>query len=88
VMLERSDWSQRFDPETWVERWYRAGHMITCDPRGRPMLMQRMDADEETARRLRIEAGDFINRAALLGFLNSHEPARVGTYSVYARRRT
>ena len=87
LVLQSSSSTDHFDPATWVERWYRAGHKIIVDPRGRPMFMQNMDADEEGAHQLRAEASDPFNRTALLGFLNSHEPRQAGMYSAYAGRR-
>lgn len=67
--LIASSWSERFDPKTWIERWIRAGHAIVFDTTGHPLIVQRMDGDEDHATVMRGELGYYDNRHRLLSYL-------------------
>ena len=85
--LRPSSWFTHFDAETWIERWYRAGHKLMSDPSGGLMLFQNMKMDESYAADLRAELGWPENRNAVRRLLAlEFQPARAGAYSSFVRR--
>lgn len=87
VALTRTPWTTPFDPDAWLERWYRLGNSVGTNERGEPMLWQNMDGDEQAARALCDELEYLGNRVRLRRYLSAFKPARAGMYSVYAGRR-
>jgi len=87
TVLHPSNWFERFDPEAWIERWYRAGHRIAAGPDGHPVTIQNMDADEGHAARLRAELGWPTNRQAVLSlFSRDYRPIASGEVCGFRRR--
>lgn len=84
VVLCAAPWREQFDPEAWVERWYRLGNRVGPGADGQPMLWQNMDSDEAAAQSMRDELSYGNHRMKLIWYLRSYPTAALGAFTVYA----
>ncbi|KQM41224.1 hypothetical protein [Sphingomonas sp. Leaf10] len=88
LALTPTPWTTPFDPAAWLERWYRLGNMVGPSDKGEPMLWTNMDGDEAASDALRLELEYLGNRVRMRRYLRTFLPARPGTFTSYAGRRS